>query len=516
MMVFGGIMETALPETEKSAGTDWTVKSIPKSFTAKPKRGEWDGVDGKKLQPCYSWKKFNEALPPLKEIGCIEPRHSRDVRENGWSVPCTCLDRDYADFTVYEKYVGEIGVKHAQLQSGWAKTEQHKGVYNFEWLDVSVNGLVRQGVKPWVCICYGNPLYGSDFKLGMKIRQILCDEEARAAWHRYVAALITRYKDRVFDWEIWNEPFRQGRDYGILIAETAKTIRKIQPEAHLIVSGMRYPTDYRECCEYLKSENALDCVDEFMYHPYALNPDACELGLEGVPGAATEYAPTGTKVRELLHAYNPRWLVTMGESGCAAQLEYAHAMPGYPWTEFSQVKWDTRHALLCAGLGFRYNMFAMIDMQYPYMLQSFGLLRSTTLLEVVYKRPKYYAYQHICALFDDTVKNLGLIENECEIFGWADANERGKQRKVTSVGFKTEKGDNILAAWYGDRIPSDGTGWDRVNLTVKGIAFKDPVFVDIVTGRIFELKRNSVFSSDGVTTFWDLPLRDSPIVIKER
>jgi hypothetical protein len=41
--------------------------------------------------------------------------------------------------------------------------------YVFEWLDSCVYGLHEQGVNPWICLCYGNPLYGAGKELGVGI-----------------------------------------------------------------------------------------------------------------------------------------------------------------------------------------------------------------------------------------------------------------------------------------------------------------------------------------------------------
>ena len=43
----------------------------------------------------------------------------------------------------------------------------------------------------------------------------------------------------------------------------------------------------------------------------------------------------------------------------------------------------------------------MIDLQYTFMLQSFGLIRSNTLKEFIYRRPSYYAMQNVYSIFDD-------------------------------------------------------------------------------------------------------------------
>ena len=38
------------------------------------------------------------------------------------------LDRDYGNFDKYRSYLRPLGISHARIQSGWARTEQKKGV----------------------------------------------------------------------------------------------------------------------------------------------------------------------------------------------------------------------------------------------------------------------------------------------------------------------------------------------------------------------------------------------------
>lgn len=53
-----------------------------------------------------------------------------------------------------------------RIQSGWQRTEQEKGIYDFAWLDDIVDNLLKRGLKPWMCLCYGNELYDErDFDL---------------------------------------------------------------------------------------------------------------------------------------------------------------------------------------------------------------------------------------------------------------------------------------------------------------------------------------------------------------
>jgi hypothetical protein len=82
-----------------------------------------------------TWEKLKASGPELKQIGWLAVRHAKEIESSPWSVGCETLDRDQARFSVYKDCVGELGVKHARLQSGWAKCEKQKGVYDFAWLD---------------------------------------------------------------------------------------------------------------------------------------------------------------------------------------------------------------------------------------------------------------------------------------------------------------------------------------------------------------------------------------------
>ena len=88
--------------------------------------------------------------------------------------------------------------------------------------------------------------------------------------------------------------------------------------------------------------------------------------------------------------------------------------------------------------------------------------------------------------------------------------------------------DNGLQSYTGH----DGTSWamafktiqEGVNaaadgdtvLVAPGVAFKDPVWMDMITGRVYEIDAKDFETRDGTTIFTRLPLWDSPILIAER
>lgn len=436
-----------------------------------------------------TWEKFKKSGPALKQVGWLATRPSKDIASSDWSIGCETLDRDYAKFSLYKNYVGELGAKYARLQSGWAKTEKQKGVYDFAWMDECVYGLNEQSVKPWVCLCYGNPVYNSTVHLGSGLAPLVQSEEGFAAWLKYVEATVIRYKAVVNGWEIWNEPFGQGKDYAVLLLKTAEAIRRIQPEAVILATAIT-DKDRDVCLEALKAANKLDLVDYWVYHPYTPNPDTTYTWVE--------------KMQKQIAAYSPKYKLCQGEVGCPSILEWTHALADYPWTEYSQAKWNLRRMAGDRVRGIPSNVFTMIDLNYRYMMQSFGMLRADLNHHVIYKRPTFYAVQHMMTFFDNAVKPVGLLACESEA-----------ARKITAAGFD-KAGSSVVLLWYSDKVPDDELAWDKVDLTVKGAVFQDPVYVEMVTGKVFELGKGSWSSANGNTRLTQVPMWDSPMMLAER
>ncbi len=449
----------------------------------------WAQAKKPRVYKSITWEKFQASGPELKPIGNLAVRHAKEIKSSPWSIGCETLDRDYAKFSTYKDYVGELGAKHGRLQSGWAKCEKEKGVYDFAWLDESVYGLREQTVEPWICLCYGNPLYGSDINLGAGLAGLVESPEAMAAWSKYIAATVNRYKDVVTVWEIWNEPFGQGKNYAVLVLTTAELIKKIQPQATVMVTAVHDP-DRVHVLEALKAANKLDLVDLWAYHPYTPNPD-------------TSY-PAAEKTKALVQSYSPKYKIYQGEVGCPAILEWTHALANYPWTEYSQPKWDLRRMAGDRVRGIDSSIFTMIDLKYTNMQQSFGMIRSNLLLQFIYKRPVFYAVQHMMSFFDDEVKPAGLLE--CQ---------SNSDRTITAAGF-TKQSTPVVLLWYSDKVPSDELKWDLVDLTIKNVKFQDPVYVEMITGKVYNIDKANCKTSGADTTFQQLPVWDSPIMIAER
>jgi len=431
--------------------------------------------------------------------GTIQPRHARDVASSNWSIGAETMDRDYTVYRNWREYLGPLGFKKARLQSGWAKTEKEKGKYDFAWLDGIVRDMAAQGVEPWMCLCYGNPLYQADDK-GTKLANLgsnpSTDPAVTEAWVRYVGAVVDRYKDAIDEWELWNEPrggAKIAADYARFMIVTAEAIRARQPSAKIIgfaTAGIDLPL-IRGGLEVLKQEGKLGLLDFVCYHPYSENPDA-------------SYAKVA-ELRKVVESFDPRLKLFQGENGAPSQKGGYGAIAGYAWDEERQAKWALRRLLGDLGRDIPSSYFSICDMQYTNKMNYKGLLAVNA--DKVVERPKqsYFALQRLAAVFDDRLRRVAeftfKVEPEVKalaVFAYADAS-----------------GARAVTVWKSDGPPRD-TEVSKLDLAFEGGAFKDPVYADLLKGEVLEIPRGSWTQEGNRAAFKGVPVYDSPVVIAER
>lgn len=441
-----------------------------------------------------TYKVFHQNYPPLECIGSLKTYPSGQVSAQRWSIGYECVDRGYAKYSESGSYISQLGVSHARIQSGWARTETKKGRYDYAWLDEVVDGIVSQNVTPWISLGYGNPIYSSEITLGAKI---FTDELTLKAWEKYVETTVSRYKDRVHKWEVWNEPNQKiNKDnpstYTTLLVRTCEAIKRVDPDAQIAAFALASvdAVYLSHVLNDLKKMGKTDLFTHVSLHKYYENPDDCDYDF--------------MTLRKIVHDFNPELIVFQGESGCPSKLEWTHALKHIQFDEFIQAKTVLRRMFCDFAIGQACSIFTLTDLVYPDMQQSFGLLRTGLDFKVKYKKPSFYAVRNLVNLLPDNVTPFDVeftsnTSREIKVKGLMDGDK--------TIG---------VAYYFSDNAPSSSLDWSSVTMTLKNLKIKNPVLVEPITGKVFNLNLYHYSPNSPDTKYTDIPIWDSPVMIMDK
>lgn len=426
-----------------------------------------------------------------RPIARIRPRTAKEIGTSPWSIGAETLDRDYVDFAQIAPHFAELGATQVRLQGGWAKCDPGTGQYNWAWLDTIVDTCLAQGVRPWIETSYGNPKYPGGGGIGLS-EGIPTSPEALAAWDRWVRALVERYRDRVDAWEIWNEPDLNKvvtpEAYTAFFIRTATTIRSAQPKARIIGLALCHEVDgfAATFLRDLAAAGQADLLSEVSFHMYPHNPD--------------DSFDRVARLAELVKQYAPHATLRQGETGAPSETQRFMAMGDFDWSERKQVAWDLRRLLAHHARGYPMSLFQMADMYYSKKAGIFegrnpkGMLAIRNDKTVAYRKPVYFAAQHVFSILDGGYPVVAL-ENLAK-----DRPER------TSAYLWQRDGKPALLAWWRSDVPPGLAAAELTSLQLPVVPFNDPVLLDFASGMVFS------FSGDWAK----LPLTDSPLAIAER
>ena len=457
----------------------------------------------------------------MERIGTLRPRAANEIRNSNWTLGCETLDRDFADFEAYKAFLMPLGIKTIRLQGGWAKCERQKGKYDFSWLDRIVDYAVGHGLNVLLETDYGNPIYegggGWDLAGGFPT-----SEAALAAWDAWVSAMARHFKGRVRDWAMWNEPdigstFGEHKpqrppEIAAFNVRTARIIRREIPDSRLagLSLASSKPEFFEECLMHMG--DGVKLFDWFIYHGYADAPEESYAAVE--------------ELKTVLAKYNPAARLRQGENGCPSEMGTFFALKFIPWSEYSQAKWDMRRMLGDLGHDVESSVFTVCDFSHKRReINLKGLLRANANREVIAVKRAYYAVQNVASVFDDSLVRVG------------DGGEGTKDGTISFYSYRKADGRPVYAFWtHGERMvhpegrrqlvgvgaqdpvysrPGDSfvTRPAVFNVTA---AMDDPVWVDLLTGRVYSFpKRRQIRHSAGVTLV-DVPVYDSPCLLAER
>jgi hypothetical protein len=454
----------------------------------------------------------------LPYIGTIAARSIDEITSSNWLLGCETLDRDFADYDQYKAFIGPLGIKRLRMQAGWSKTETVKGRYDFGWLDHIIDDAVGRGFEPWLQTSYGNALYegggGANLGAGLPV-----SADALDAYDRWVTALVTRYRDKVRDWEVWNEPNfgdntintpEMTADFNV---RTAEIITRIQPTARIsgLALGHFNQTFVERFFARLAERGAFGLFDTMTYHDYVYNPDANHHQVMLLRAALEKHTRT-VRLRQ-------------GENGApSAGGTGRGALWDYPWTELTQAKWNTRRMLGNLGQDIESSVFSLVEMNYTsgpiHRLNYKGLLKSDASKRVIRPKIAYYAVQNVTSVFDDSLERLAGLEHTHNIARGGEAARlytHSTDRQLAVFGYRHKTtGKQVYTIWQRDNIPVDANDVSLQDITITQGSFDQPVWVDVISGGVYEIPA-SQWSRTGTTyTFKRIPVYDAPVLIADR
>lgn len=434
------------------------------------------------------------------------------------------LDRGAFDPELAYDRVAELGVKWVRIQSGWAKTEKKKGVYDFIWLDSVVDNLIKRGLEPWICLCYGNGLY--DEKANEVYGAVgippIYNEEDRKGWANYVTAISAHFKGRVKYFEVWNEPdcwyswdfkYDIAEEYGEFVIATSKSLRKGNP-ATKVIGGALGCRDIH-WADKAFSTGMLDYVDYISYHGYQINP--------ALDNLKPDY------LSALINRYTSSVGIIQGEAGFQSNNEGAGELGGGAWTPEKQAKcllrsltFDMSKDILFSSyfscMDMREGLHGKANDKASYMdFGYFGVLgadfdENGNACGSYTPKPSYYALQNLASIFagEFEVCKLPIIRNilKSKRAMGNDCNDN----TILSVGFSKPNGSYALAYWNSTDVMH--TSFEStVSYSVSHLP-EDIRIVDPMTGIIYDMPDEILENlGDGHINLKNIPILDYPLFI---
>lgn len=462
----------------------------------------------------------------LIKKGKIIPKRADEIKNSKLGIGFEKLDRDVFDpEKAYDK-LSEIGVKWVRIQSGWQRTEKEKGIYDFEWLDKIVDNLIERGLRPWMCLCYGNELYDDLAKtvFGAVGCPPIYTQEQKDAWKNYVKTVVKRYKGKIDHYEIWNEPdgvhcWKKGvnaKEYGEFAIDTAKAIKETDSDAK-IIGGAVYGLNLNFINKAFFTGMG-DYIDYLSYHSYTHDE--------------TPVFNWVNSLNAIIARYNPKIKVIQGESGAQSKSNGNGALKKGAWTDEKQAKQLTRHIVadLMSGVYFT-SYFSCMDMiealkgekgkvatylDYGY----FGVLgaefdENGRSVGTYYRKPSFYALQNIASVFSEEFEPCCIpmeywpdyyTELSPGIFDY-DL----KPNNIIFGGFSKENSEAFVY-WYPSNIMT--TSYEGTITMKLSSKYEKVQLVDLMEGTIYDIPESILtIDEEGVCFFKNLPIKDTPMLI---
>lgn len=193
------------------------------------------------------------------------------------------------------RMISEAGFRWIRMDLFWQRTEKKKGQYDFAKYDYLLSRLAPYHIRPLFILDWTNVLYQHG--------EPPTTHAARAAFCRWVVAVMKHFAGHGIIWEMWSEPnanFTSGTgpnrrvnadDYAKLAIDTGRTIRRTAPHELYVGPGL-LGTMNRPFLQACFQAGTLHYWNAVTIHPYR-------------KGRPETVVPEYAKLRRLMARYLP-------------------------------------------------------------------------------------------------------------------------------------------------------------------------------------------------------------------
>ncbi|NUP89258.1 MAG: hypothetical protein HUU25_05490 [Candidatus Sumerlaeia bacterium] len=159
----------------------------------------------------------------------------------------------------------QLGLDWARMDLWWGVAEPERGRYDWGHFDRAVQAYADNQISLMAILCYGPAWNRSEAPV---------TGEDRQAWGEYVFHTVSRYRDTVHEWEVWNEPNilpfwspePSAADYAEVLRIAFEQAKRADPDCTVVGGGMAGPD-----AGFLRGvfeAGAGECFDVLSYHNY--------------------------------------------------------------------------------------------------------------------------------------------------------------------------------------------------------------------------------------------------------
>lgn len=454
----------------------------------------------------------------MKKIGKIKLHTSNEIRNSFVSIGFECADRDLFKTEKCFDPLGNSGVKHTRLSSGWAKTEKEPGVFDFAWLDTIVDEMLARGIQPWFNLVYGNPIYMPDApnETAAGCTPWQYGEAVIEKWLRYAKKLAEHFKGRITHYEVWNEPNSSlfwhpviGGDmpaYADMIHRTGAVIRAVDPAAKIgcVLDDRGFYSD--QWMNILFPALQPGDIDFYCFHLYTTTPE-------------WQYFPCVQRIRERLDAAgHTNTVIWQGESGFPSWFPEKHSMnPKSQSNEHRQAVAHLRRFLLDKAAGCEIcSIFHTCDLweksyDLPGLHNPKGAAQGVLNGLVYTPKKSYETLSRMATVLSEDFVPVSHSVPTNEIERYAPATE--------TLRFAFQRNGSPVYAYYlptdveEEVPPKDGYSF-VIDAANHEPILSSPVLIDLLDGDVYEL--TDVHTTETAQILSGLPLAEYPFILCEK